>query len=69
MDKTENTNPSLWNKPVNDLTVADSVKLNLAALGVVAGIAASLVAVGVAADKFQAWKANRDKTDLTVVSE
>lgn len=62
---TETTNPSLWNKPVNELTVSDSVKINLVAIGVVAGLTASGIAVCAAAEKFQAWKANRRQTKTT----
>lgn len=62
---TETTNPSLWNKPANELTVADSVKINLAALGVVVVATGTVVAVCAAAEKFQAWKANRRQTKTT----
>jgi hypothetical protein len=62
---TETTNPSLWNKPVNELTVADSVKINLVAIGVVVGSIAALAATATAAEKFQAWKANRRQSKTT----
>lgn len=61
-----NETTSLWNKPVNELTVADSVKLNLAALGIVVGAIAGLAAVGTVADKIRLRRANRQNKSTEV---
>lgn len=50
---------SLWNKPVNELTVADSVKLNVAALGIVVGAITAFATAVTVSDKIRTWKSNR----------
>lgn len=55
----------LWNKPVNELTVKDSVNLQLQMTAIVAAVGIVLLGGAALTEKALAWKRNRksEKTE------
>ena len=50
---------SLWNKPANDLTVGDNVKITLASIGALVGTGVVIVTVSAVAEKFRSFRSSR----------
>lgn len=55
----------LWNKPVNELTVKDSVNLQLQMTAVVVTIGIVLLGGAALTEKALAWKRNRKNEEKT----
>lgn len=60
----ENTNTSLMDTKLDDLTVGDYAKMNAVAFAASAGIVVVLVAAGAAYDKVSTWKYHRKMKKL-----
>lgn len=63
----EETEKSLWNKNSTEITVGDSVKIQLVALGVIAGIYGGIFGGLMLREKLQERRRNRKNNELTVV--
>lgn len=52
-------NKSLWSKNLDELTVGDALKLNLAAAGFTVAIGVFIAGAGIAGGKFSDWRHDR----------
>lgn len=58
-------NVSLWNTPVNEMTVGDALKLNGTVLAAMASVVVVAVGVGVVSEKIGNWR-NRRSNRISV---